>query len=140
VDRVVRPERRGDAVARELGDAAVNVEGNWKPDAKAEALEAFQDGEVRVLVTKPAIAGFGMNFQNCHQMAFCGIGDSYESYYQCIRRCLRFGQSEPVRAHVIVSELEQQIVANVRRKEAEAEAMTSRLVEHMAHARLEMAA
>lgn len=129
-----------DLVARELGDQAVNVEGKWQPDAKAEALEAFQDGEVRVLVTKPAIAGFGMNFQNCHQQAFCGLGDSYEEYYQCIRRSWRFGQLNPVRAHVVVSELEQQIVANVARKEREAEQMTARLVEHMAHARMGVAA
>jgi hypothetical protein len=127
------------AIAAELGDA-VNVEGSWKPDEKALALEAFQDGEARVLVTKPSIAGFGMNFQNCHQMAFVGLSDSYESYYQAIRRCWRFGQVEPVRAHVVVSELEQQIVANVRRKEVEAAAMTDRLVQHMALARLELAA
>lgn len=129
-----------DAIAQALGDAAVNVEGSWKPDAKAEALEGFQDGEFRVLVTKPSIAGFGMNFQNCSQMAFVGLNDSYESYYQSIRRCWCFGQTEPVRAHVVVSELEQQIVANVRRKETEAAAMTDRLVQHMALARLEVAA
>jgi superfamily II DNA or RNA helicase len=123
-----------DTIARELGDDAVNVEGSWKPDAKAEALEAFQDGDIRVLVTKPAIAGFGMNFQNAHQMAFVGLNDSYESYYQSIRRCWRFGQTQTVRAHIVVSELEQQIVANVRRKEMEAQSMTTRLVEHMAHA------
>jgi superfamily II DNA or RNA helicase len=129
-----------DAVASRARRPGVNVEGKWKPDAKAEALEAFQDGEVRVLVTKPAIAGFGMNFQNCHQQAFCGIGDSYEAYYQCIRRSWRFGQQMPVRVHVIVSELEQQIVANVRRKETENQTMTARLVEHMSHARMEVAA
>lgn len=109
-------------------DGAVNVEGNWSPDAKAEALEAFQDGEVRVLVTKPSIAGFGMNFQNCSRMAFVGLSDSYESYYQAIRRCWRFGQTEPVEAHVVVSELEMGIVENVRRKEAEAARMTNELI------------
>lgn len=121
------------AIAADV-DGAVNVEGAWQPDAKAEALEAFQDGQVRVLVTKPSIAGFGMNFQNAHQMAFVGLSDSYESYYQSIRRCWRFGQLKPVRAHIVVSELEQQIVSNVQRKEREAERMTARLVEHMAHA------
>jgi hypothetical protein len=101
------------------------------PDAKAEALEAFQDGEIRVLVTKPSIAGFGMNFQNASRMAFVGLGDSYEAYYQAIRRCWRFGQTEPVDAHVVVSELEQQIVANVQRKEREARAMTALARPHM---------
>ena len=104
----------------DLIDGAVNVEGSATPDTKAEALEAFQDGEVRVLVTKPSIAGFGMNFQNCHRMVFVGLSDSYEAYYQAVRRCWRFGQTEPVDVHIVVSELEQEIVENVRRKEAEA--------------------
>lgn len=113
-----------------LIDGAVNVEGSWTPEAKAEALEAFQDGQVRVLVTKPSIAGFGMNFQQCHQMAFLGLGDSYESYYQAIRRCYRFGQTEPVNVHVIVSQLEQQIVENVARKEHEASLTTTELIRY----------
>lgn len=115
------------AVAR-LVDGAENVEGAWAPDDKAEAFEAFQDGTIRVLVTKPSIAGFGMNFQNCHQMVFLGLSDSYESYYQAIRRCWRFGQMSPVDVHVIVSSLERQIVDNVRRKEEEAAVSTSALV------------
>lgn len=110
-------------------DGAVNVEGSWKPEDKAAALEAFQDGQVRVLVTKPSIAGFGMNFQNAHRMAFVGLSDSWEAYYQCIRRCWRYGQTEPVYAHVIVSELEQQIADNVARKERQA----ASLAEHLSH-------
>ncbi len=111
---------------------AVNVEGSWTPDAKAGALEAFQDGNVRVLVTKTGIAGFGMNFQNCHRMAFVGLSDSYEAYYQAIRRCWRFGQTHPVEAHIVVSDIEEQIVSNVRRKETEAGRVTDRLVAHVA--------
>lgn len=117
--------------AARLIDGAVNVEGSWSPDAKAEALEAFQDGEVRVLVTKPSIAGFGMNFQQCARMAFVGLSDSYEAYYQAIRRCWRYGQSRPVRAHIIVSQLESQIVANVKRKERQAAQATTALIRHM---------
>ena len=117
-------------VAKLIGPDAVNVEGSWTPDAKAEALEAFQDGQIRVLITKTSIAGFGMNFQNAHKMAFVGLSDSYESYYQAIRRCWRFGQTEPVHAHVIVSTLEQQIVDNIRRKEDEASAVTDQLVRY----------
>lgn len=112
-------------------DGAVNVHGTMSPDEKADAFEAFQDGEIRVLVTKPSIAGFGMNFQNCSQMVFVGLSDSWESYYQSIRRCWRFGQDKPVQAHVVVSELEQQIVDNVRRKETEVAAWVDRLVHHM---------
>ncbi len=117
--------------AADLIDGAVNVEGGWAPDDKAAALESFQDGGIRVLITKPSIAGFGMNFQQCSRMAFLGLSDSYESYYQAIRRCWRFGQTEPVHAHVVVSGLESQIAANVQRKEREAAAMTERLIRHM---------
>jgi hypothetical protein len=113
-----------------LVDGAVNVEGAWSPDKKADALERFQEGSIRVLVTKPSIAGFGMNFQNCHRMAFVGLSDSWESYYQCIRRCWRFGQSSPVDAHIIVSELEQQISHNISRKEGDALATANRLARH----------
>jgi superfamily II DNA/RNA helicase len=109
---------------------AVNVAGSMTPDEKASALEAFQDGAIRVLVTKPAIAGFGMNFQNAHRMVFVGLSDSYEAYYQAIRRCYRFGQTEPVDVHIVVSELERQIVDNVRRKEAEAAGTTAGLVKY----------
>jgi len=107
---------------------AVNVDGSMAPEDKAHALEAFQDGAIRVLVTKPAIAGFGMNFQQCHRMAFVGLSDSYEAYYQAIRRCYRFGQTEPVDVHIVVSELERQIVDNVARKETEAAITTAELV------------
>ena len=96
---------------------SVNVQGSWSPDAKAEALEAFQSGDLRVLITKPSIAGFGMNFQNARRMAFVGLGDSYEAYYQAIRRCYRFGQQRRVHVHVVVSDIEQQIALNVARKE-----------------------
>ena len=114
--------------AGDLIDGAVNVEGSWSPDAKAQALEAFQDNEIRVLVSKPSIAGFGMNFQNCARMAFVGLSDSYESYYQAIRRCWRYGQTEPVQAHIVVSGLESQIVENVRRKERQAARATAALI------------
>lgn len=118
-----------DALAKIVPES-VNVEGSWQPEAKAEALESFQDGKIRVLITKPSIAGFGMNFQNASKMAFVGIGDSYESYYQSIRRCYRFGQTKPVDVHVIVSELEQQIALNVARKERVSSEATDLLVEY----------
>ena len=117
-------------VARNV-TGAVNVEGSMTPDEKADAFEAFQDGEIRVLVTKPSIAGFGMNFQNCHQMAFVGLSDSWESYYQAVRRCWRFGQTEPVDVFVVVSELEQQITENILRKERETQEWTDRLIHSM---------
>jgi len=97
-------------------DDAVNVEGSWSAEDKADAIDAFVAGHVRVLVTKPSIAGFGMNFQNCSKMTFCGLGDSYETYYQAVRRCWRYGQTRDVTAWVVVSELERQIVDNVNLK------------------------
>lgn len=109
---------------------AVNVEGNTDPETKAKQLEAFQDGAIRVLVTKPKIAGFGMNFQQCHRMAFVGLSDSYEAYYQAIRRCWRFGQTKPVDVHIVVSGLERQIVDNVQRKEREASQTTDLLIRY----------
>ncbi len=72
-----------------------------------------------------------MNFQNCSRMAFVGLSDSWESYYQSIRRCYRFGQTEPVDAHIVVSAIESQIVANVRRKETQAARSTDALIRHI---------
>ena len=117
------------AIARATPDA-VNVDGSWDPDQKAEALEQFQDGRIRVLVTKISIAGFGMNFQNCHRMVFLGLGDSFEAYYQAVRRCWRFGQTEQVDAHIVVSDLEQQIVSNVARKQTQTSETVELLVKY----------
>jgi hypothetical protein len=120
--------------AREIARAvpgAVNVEGSWTPEDKAAAFLGFADGSVRVLVTKPSIAAFGLNWQHCARMSFVGLGDSYESYYQAIRRCWRYGQNRPVVVHIILSELEGQIAANVRRKESEAGRMTGALIAEM---------
>ena len=120
-----------DALAALIPDAAV-VEGSQTPELKAELLHGFANGKHRVLITKPSIAGFGMNFQHCADMTFVGISDSYEQYYQAIRRCWRFGQTKPVTAHVIVSDAEQDIYANVLRKETEAEAMSEGLIANVA--------
>jgi DNA modification methylase len=86
---------------------------------------------VRVLITKPRIAGFGINFQQCHHMAFIGLSDSFEAYYQCIRRCYRFGQQHPVHVYILLSELEREIYTNVMQKEQEAKQMSERLIEHV---------
>ncbi len=117
-----------DAIARGLGPDCVSVHGSMPPEEKTSAIEAFQSGAVRVLVTKPKIAGFGLNLQNAHRMAFVGLSDSWEAYYQCIRRCYRFGQKKPVTAYIVLSDAEQDIYANVMRKEAEATAMADKLI------------
>lgn len=114
---------------------AVNVHGSLEPDEKARLLLGFADGEFDVLITKPSIASQGLNYQHCHRMAFVGLGDSYEQYYQAIRRCYRYGQTEVVQAHVIVSDLETQIAANVNRKERQANTITRELVAEMKRVR-----
>lgn len=102
---------------------AVEVRGSDPTDWKEEAMIGFADGKYRVLVTKPSIAGFGMNWQHCHKVAFCGMSHSYEQFYQAIRRCWRFGQTQPVEVHVFVTDLEESIVANVLRKKDDSEGM-----------------
>ena len=118
---------------------AVNVHGGWSPEEKAKALLGFADGDIRVLVTKPSLAAFGLNWQHCARMAFVGLSDSYEAYYQAIRRCYRYGQTRVVDAHIVLSQLEGQIALNVARKEREAAHITSSLVAEM-HATREISA
>ena len=119
-----------DMLARLL-PGAVNVHGGWSPEDKAAALLGFADGDPRWLVTKPSIAAFGLNWQHCARMAFVGLSDSYEAYYQAIRRCYRYGQERVVQAHIVLSELEGQIAANVARKEREASHIAEGLVAEM---------
>jgi hypothetical protein len=128
-----------DLLAKLLPDA-VNVHGSLSPEAKADALLAFADGGIRYLITKPSVAGRGLNFQRCARQAFVGMGYSFEDYFQCIRRSHRYGQKRVVRVHVILSELEQQIALNVERKEREHDRMMSELVAEMQAARAEVAA
>jgi hypothetical protein len=123
-----------DALASAI-PGAVNVHGSLDPDEKARLLLGFSDGDYDVLITKPSIASQGLNYQHCHRMAFVGLGDSYEQYYQAIRRCYRYGQTEVVQAHVIVSDLESQIAANVARKEQQANQITRELVAEMQNTR-----
>ena len=108
---------------------AVEVTGSDEPEKKEAAMIGFAEGNVRCLVTKPRIAGFGMNWQNCSDMIFCGLSDSYEQFYQALRRCWRFGQERPVTARVIISERETAVLDNIRRKEADAERMARAMVE-----------
>jgi superfamily II DNA or RNA helicase len=111
---------------------AVLVEGQDSPDAKAEAIERFISGDVRVIISKTSIFGFGLNLQRCARMAFVGLSDSYEQYFQAIRRCWRFGQTRPVHAYIVLTEPEEAIYANVCRKQREAEAIGAELVKHVA--------
>jgi len=104
-------------------DGAIEVRGSQTIDEKEQALSDFRHGRARVIVTKPSIAGWGSNWQHCAHMAFVGVTDSWESYYQAIRRCWRFGQKRPVKVHVFSSVLEGAVVANLKRKEEQAKQM-----------------
>jgi len=117
--------------ATKLLKGAIEVKGGDSPDYKAQMFEAFQDGEFPILVTKPRIGGFGMNFQNSHKMAFLGLSDSWEMWYQCIRRQLRYGQEHPVDVHVIMSDVESAIYQNVMRKDAMATRLRTGLIKAM---------
>lgn len=112
-------------------DGAVALSGSDPMDKKENVVLAFQRGEIKCLVTKPKIAGHGMNFQQCCHMAFVGMGDSFEQYYQAIRRCYRFGQSKPVDVLIVTTDIESVIVDNVRRKEKETQAMMNEVVEQV---------
>ncbi|RWO57149.1 DEAD/DEAH box helicase [Mesorhizobium sp.] len=111
---------------------AVEVRGSDHDDYKEEKLKAFSQGKIRVLVTKPSICGFGMNWQHCHRCGFVGLNDSFEQVYQAIRRFWRFGQKEKVTAEFIAADTEGAIIANLDRKEADAERMAAAMVRHMA--------
>ena len=110
-----------------LVPGAVEVAGPDDPDDKARELLAFADGKTRVLVTKSSIAGYGLNLQGCARMAFIGVSDSWESYYQAVRRCWRFGQKRPVQVHIFSSESEGSVIENLKRKEADARKMSDEL-------------
>ena len=118
------------AEADALADAltgAVEIRGSDDAILKESRLVAFSAGEIRVLVSKPSIAGFGLNWQHAARMCFVGVKDSYESTYQAIRRCWRFGQKREVHVHVFASELEGEVVKNLERKERDALAMSDAL-------------
>ncbi len=110
---------------------AVEVTGSDSPAFKEQAAREFVDGTIRVLVTKPSIFGFGLNFQHCHNEAFVGLSDSFEEMDQAIHRCHRYGQTEPVHVYIITSELEGAVVRNIERKRQDHERMTDQMLEHM---------
>lgn len=106
---------------------AVEIRGSDDREIKESRLVDFAAGKIRVLITKPSIAGFGLNWQHCARMAFVGVTDSWEAYYQAVRRCWRFGQLREVAVHIFASNLEGAVVANLQRKERDALVMAEQL-------------
>jgi DNA modification methylase len=110
---------------------SIEVKGSNKIEYKEKAMLDFQNKKIRALITKPSIAGHGMNWQNCHNMAFVGLSHSYEKLYQATRRCWRFGQEKEVHSYHIVDESEGEIVKNIKRKEKEAKDLFDNIIKHM---------
>jgi superfamily II DNA or RNA helicase len=119
-----------DALRKAIPDA-VEIRGNQSVEEKEAALLAFIEGRKRVLVTKSSMSGFGLNLQFCAHMAFVGLSDSWEQFYQAIRRCYRFGQIREVNAHVIIADTEGAVLKNIKDKDAAAGEMAAQIVDHM---------
>jgi len=111
----------GRLLQKQLVDS-VNVEGADSLESKIRDIGRFFDKSVQTLITKVRIGGYGLNLQHCHNMMFLGISDSYEQYYQAIRRCWRFGQESPVNVVILTSDIERIVLENVQHKEQEHQA------------------
>ena len=109
---------------------AIQVSGSDSDDAKEAKLSGFQRGDYRVLITKPKIGAFGLNWQHCAHITYFP-SHSYEQYYQAIRRCWRFGQTQPVTVDLISTDGDERIVASLARKSKAADQMFADLVTHM---------
>ena len=121
--------QEGDLLQKMLSDS-IQVAGKHDSEEKEEKLIGFSMGNHRVLVTKPKIAGFGLNWQHCSDVIYFP-SHSHESYYQAIRRCWRFGQTKPVKVHLVYSEANKIIVDNMLRKERQSHEMYAGIVRSM---------
>ena len=113
---------------------AVEVRGSMPVGVKERKLDSFSRGETKVLVTKPSVAGYGLNWQHCARVAFVGLSFSYESYYQAVRRCWRFGQSRPVHVHTVCADTEAAIGQAIARKAGDHETMKREMIAAMSRA------
>ena len=116
---------------------SVEIKGSDPIEHKENAMIGFSSGDVRVLVTKPSIAGFGMNWQHCANVVFFGLSDSFERYYQAVRRCWRFGQDREVTVHIVTSDAEGAVVKNIQRKEEDANKMFDSIIANMGDMQME---
>jgi hypothetical protein len=126
----------GDALTKAI-NGAVQIAGADSVEVKEQRLADFAAGRFRVLVSKPSICGFGLNWQHSARMAFVGVTDSFESYYQAVRRCWRFGQKRDVHVHIFASSSEGAVVANLKRKERDAAAMAESLSQETRYAMMQ---
>ena len=115
-----------DELVKRIPDA-VEVRGSDRPDLKESRLRAFTEGKTRVLISKPSICGFGMNWQHCANVAFVGLSYSFEDFYQALRRSYRFGQERMVNAYIVQARTEGAILQTVKRKMQQHQQMQERM-------------
>lgn len=118
-------------MATKLIPGSIEVTGSDSIEDKERRMLGFTSGEFRVMVSKPSIAGYGMNWQHCNNVLFLGLSDSYEQFYQAIRRCWRFGQQKPVNCYIVTSSQEGAVTENIKRKEKDAAKMAEEMVNNM---------
>lgn len=114
----------------ELIDNSKNIQGSDKNKYKSETMLSFSDKKLKCLISKPQIAGYGINWQNCHNVIFTGLSDSFEQYYQAVRRCWRFGQTKEVNVYIIISSKEGCVKNNIERKQADFEKIRESMIEY----------
>lgn len=119
-----------DACAEILGDKCFSIQGSTPDKYKIEWEYAWRTGERKILITKAKCFGYGMNWQHCNTEIFVGLSDSWEEYYQALRRCWRFGQTKPVDVYIVISEAEGCVKQNIQRKQRDADRMTGELVKY----------
>ena len=107
------------------------IKGSDTPEYKEIGMVGFSEGKIKILISKPSICGFGMNWQNCNNMIFCGLSDSYEQFYQAIRRCWRFGQKKEVNVYIIISDKEMNMIENIQKKEKQHQKMSKNMIDIM---------
>lgn len=117
-----------DALEKAFAGQCVSVRGSTSHDDRMKWEKEWREGDVPIMISKPSVFGFGMNWQHCHNVVFTGLSDSFEQYYQAVRRCHRFGQKSPVNVYVITSEAEGAVVKNIKRKEKEFETMLKGMI------------
>lgn len=124
-------DKEAAAAKKAVGEYCREVSGSDSIESKVRDIEDFQDGKYPILITKGKIGGYGLNLQNASNMVFFGLSDSWESFYQCIRREWRFGQKNPVNVYILLSSIEVEIYENIQRKELQATRLRSKMIDRM---------
>ena len=117
-----------DKISKLLGDRCVSIQGSTPPSKKIDWERKWRNKEVPIMVTKPKIFGYGLNWQHCHNVIFFGMSDSFEDYYQALRRTWRFGQGHKVNVYIVISAKEGTVKENIERKQLDAEKMQNAMI------------